>query len=298
MPQKPLLSLDPPKRMNISVRPLDSRFPYTINHLIVGDLGIEEILLIATDYGEVVAYRTRDIMSAIERRSDPGVLNIDDGDEVRPLWHDNLGDTAWGLAIHSRARMIAASSNSHEVTVFAFGLAGDLPLARKEPSRRPETTRKQTQRLQIPGHPLDDSATSRSMSPDDFMEQRHYEDYITSRWPQSITVRPPEESSSDYQDFPYPRQRDHRIVLPRTEGNIPCIAFCNTGHDPEGRWLLSGGIKGVVYVWDVHHRSILKIIKGGFCDANSRTGSGACGCDPQFSGYFHGSKYFSHSKRL
>lgn len=35
---------------------------------------------------------------------------------------ENVGISAWGLAVHSASRLIAVSSNHHEITVFAFGL--------------------------------------------------------------------------------------------------------------------------------------------------------------------------------
>ena len=38
-------------------------------------------------------------------------------DFVRFL-HENVGMSAWGLAIHEKSRMIAVSSNLKEVTVF------------------------------------------------------------------------------------------------------------------------------------------------------------------------------------
>lgn len=36
---------------------------------------------------------------------------------------ENVGDSAWGLAIHSQSRLIAVGSNAHEVQVFAFALS-------------------------------------------------------------------------------------------------------------------------------------------------------------------------------
>ena len=35
---------------------------------------------------------------------------------------ENVGMSAWGLAIHKEARLIAVSANTHEITVFAFAL--------------------------------------------------------------------------------------------------------------------------------------------------------------------------------
>lgn len=44
------------------------------------------------------------------------------------FFHENVGISAWGLAIHERSRLIAVSSNRKEVTVFAFAL-DRLPLS-------------------------------------------------------------------------------------------------------------------------------------------------------------------------
>jgi len=40
------------------------------------------------------------------------------------LFHENVGNSAWGLAIHSKSRLIAVSSNLKQVSVFAFGVTG------------------------------------------------------------------------------------------------------------------------------------------------------------------------------
>jgi hypothetical protein len=38
------------------------------------------------------------------------------------MFHENVGKSAWGLAIHAKSRLIAVSANNYEVSVFAFGL--------------------------------------------------------------------------------------------------------------------------------------------------------------------------------
>ena len=37
------------------------------------------------------------------------------------MFHENVGMSAWGLAIHQKTRLIAVSSNLREVSVFVFG---------------------------------------------------------------------------------------------------------------------------------------------------------------------------------
>lgn len=93
--------------------------PHAINHLIVGDLGNDEILLLACDDGDVIAFRVRSIHQAAQRDPDESVC-------IRPgleaFFVENVGLSAWGLAVHKDARLIAVSANTHEITIFAFAL--------------------------------------------------------------------------------------------------------------------------------------------------------------------------------
>jgi len=82
--------------------------------MIVGNLGTLEIVLLAYDDGDVIAYYTSAIATAI--RSEPGHQP-----DIRPCFHQNVGISAWGLAIHEKSRLIAVSSNNREVTVFVPG---------------------------------------------------------------------------------------------------------------------------------------------------------------------------------
>lgn len=121
------------------------------NHIRVGDLGDDEILLLAYDDGDVIAYYTRSIAAHIGRqlrgeykhdRLDvkaakpqvpgtgsapavaPGVATGFGASRMpRPFFQENVGRSAWGLAIHKKSRIIAVGSNSHNVTVFAPGLS-------------------------------------------------------------------------------------------------------------------------------------------------------------------------------
>lgn len=116
--------------------------PQSVNHLQVGDLGDKEILLAARDNGDVVAWYTDIIARAVEQQLAllarreasgkeivPPPLRPKDKDypppQPRHFFAENVGNSAWGLAIHKRDRLIAVSSNNAEVTVFAFALGGD-----------------------------------------------------------------------------------------------------------------------------------------------------------------------------
>ncbi|KAK3300027.1 uncharacterized protein B0H64DRAFT_470159 [Chaetomium fimeti] len=105
---------------------LDQRFPHQVNHLIVGNLGNFEILLLTYDDGDTIAYYTHQIVHYIKvnsgRTRSPGPSSTPHGAHPKPFFHENVGESAWGLAIHEQSRLIAVSSNLHEVTVFAFAL--------------------------------------------------------------------------------------------------------------------------------------------------------------------------------
>lgn len=102
---------------------LDPTFPHQANHLIIGRFGDQEILLIAYDDGDVIAYYTRAIEEDIIRYE-----SCSDGKAssatTKPFFQENVQISAWGLAIHSQSRLIAVGSNLHTVTVFAPALTG------------------------------------------------------------------------------------------------------------------------------------------------------------------------------
>jgi hypothetical protein len=105
---------------------IDPRFPHQINHIIVGNLGDLEIVLLAYDDGDTVAYYTHAIIRGLKTTSGqargPGASPSRQGAHPKPFFHENVGKSAWGLAIHEQSRLIAVSSNLHEVTVFAFAI--------------------------------------------------------------------------------------------------------------------------------------------------------------------------------
>lgn len=116
LPSKPALIIDTPPSAPGLTGMLDPRYPRAINSLVVQDLGIEEILAVARDDGDVEAYLVAHVVHAVERCAAGEVA------EVRPFFQSNVMLSAWGLAVHSNARILAVSSNTHNVTVFKFGL--------------------------------------------------------------------------------------------------------------------------------------------------------------------------------
>lgn len=107
--------------------------PHEVNHMVIGDLGEKEIMLIARDNGDVVAWYTHTIARYIEaitawKRSSHGRTRHANSTKPSSPTHffaANVGLSAWGLAIHTKTRIIAVSSNTSEVTVFAFALESD-----------------------------------------------------------------------------------------------------------------------------------------------------------------------------
>lgn len=106
--------------------------PHTINHMVVGSLGRQEVVVACFDDGDVIAYYTSEIADWISSRSNvsstipPVQKRASRGtrDRIpRPFFHESVGKSAWGLAVHKTTRLIAVSSNRCEVTVFAFALA-------------------------------------------------------------------------------------------------------------------------------------------------------------------------------
>ncbi|GAB0141578.1 hypothetical protein EsHS_00002165 [Epichloe bromicola] len=119
---------------------IDPDSPHMINHLVVGSLGQEEIVVTCHDDGDVTAFYTKDVAEYILRNSDippaatPKQRRTSSSAASRwnapkPFFQENVGISAWGLAIHEQSRLIAVSSNRSEVTVFAPALAARGPQA-------------------------------------------------------------------------------------------------------------------------------------------------------------------------
>ena len=221
---KPKVVIDLPRSKRGLKGYLDPGRPHAVNHLIVGDLGDEEVVVVACDDGDVISYNVRAIALAIEEGANTVfgpdlyqdrnliryrirgwsnlILPVADthvtaGFRVLAAWfHENVGASAWGLATHKDAMLLAVSSNTKEIYVFA-------------PSRRP------------------------------------------------VRDQP---SRSTPQD----QSLGRKITLRGHGANIPSVAFCDNDLDPEGRYLASTDIDGVSIIWDVlrctrilesHHKS-------------------------------------------
>ncbi|KAL1795771.1 hypothetical protein ACET3X_005995 [Alternaria dauci] len=125
LPSEAELVLHPPKTGVIG-QGIDPLNPHSITRLLVDYLGNDEILLLACDDGDVIGYRTQEIQRALEHRTN--LQEPANDDSVHAFLHRNVGASAWGLAVHREARIIAVSANTHRITIIAYALASDSEL--------------------------------------------------------------------------------------------------------------------------------------------------------------------------
>ena len=226
--RKPKLYIPPSLAEPYAEGYIDNRRPHSINHLVVGDLGTEEILLLATDSGNVTAYHTRSIYDAVQK--DPYKFSANGRSDyvgVRPFFTHWVCESAWGVAIHREGRMIAVSANQPyhyrdddecaKVTVFAFAL------------------------------------TEQEDGPDEEDEEDDRETPAQSEW----HVWDPMINGGSTPT----RDRNFKITLAGEQGhqtNIPSISFVNTNEDREGSWLISTDIRGGMRVWQIWRGSCFR----------------------------------------
>ncbi|KAF9879055.1 hypothetical protein CkaCkLH20_03288 [Colletotrichum karsti] len=110
---------------------LDGRFHHQSNAIATGFLGREEVLVSVYDDGSVFAWYIRPMAEYVDHASSDCHCKFP---IPTHFFSDNVGKSAWGIAVHQKSRLIAISSNRFEVTVFAFGLSR-LPEAMERRSR-------------------------------------------------------------------------------------------------------------------------------------------------------------------
>lgn len=91
----------------------------SLNHIITGFLGEDEILLACSDKGDVFSYYVKVVADAIFGSAKHKTSPKDCPTFLEPFFEANVGKSAWGLAIHKHSRLFAVSSNRWEITVFA-----------------------------------------------------------------------------------------------------------------------------------------------------------------------------------
>ena len=260
---KPQLVIEIPRSRPGLTGCVDPNEPHAINHLIVGDIGDEEVLVVACDDGDVVSYTVRSLSVAMEEGATV-VHGLDESERAMlirpqyknsilpladpantslprlliPWFHENVGKSAWGLALHKSAMLLAVSSNTHCIYVFApaLGREGDGPF---------------------------------------------HETY----GPLINAERYPSWETTDLfalKDRPLGR----RITLQGHAANIPNIAFCDNDLDPEGKYLASTDIEGYTKIWDIWQGTQIleRLDNSGSCYGNPELlGWGVACLDPRTS---------------
>ena len=220
LPKKPALIIAIPESRPDLTGYIAPDFPHAINHLIIGEIGNEEVLVVCCDDGDVVGYTVRSIERLLEtlpdlrRQSELSSRNIETVPTVpgRPFLLENVGESAWGLATHKSQRLLAVSSNSTEICIFVFALGR---------SGLPDVHMKMDSELANPG------INDKSFLFDDNL------------WPRKRKGSPRDRSENII------------IVLSLHNTNIPNIAFydsCLHGHET---YLASTDIGGRLLIWEI-----------------------------------------------
>ncbi|KAL2855419.1 hypothetical protein BJY01DRAFT_204115 [Aspergillus pseudoustus] len=214
---KPEMIITPIMKEPRGVGYIQPGFPHDINSILVDDLGREEVLLLVTDSGNVCGYRVEAIFSAMKRATEAGKTKPLDGAEVDPFFLEFVDNSAWGIAIHKFARLIAVTANTGLVTVFAFALVGSVSGA-------------------------DDDLMSHPEGDNEFTDYGH-------TW---IHIKSNEQFKQLRQLMPEKhRTRNIKLTYTGHFSNIPSVSFLNCDLDPNGTWMVSTDIDNKVLVWKV-----------------------------------------------
>lgn len=216
---RPEMIITPVMRNAHSQGYIAPNFPHAINNILLDDLGREEVLLLVTDSGNVCGYHVESIYSALKREEaqDRTHTRPLDGSQVDPFFVEYVEASAWGLAIHKFARLIAVTANTGLITVFAFALV----------------------------NPGGGHAGSSS-------EPFEQSDVFTNDDQTWLEIK----SSQQLEHLGRLRPNNHRtrnIKLTYTGHftNIPSVSFLNCDLDPNGAWMASTDIDNKLIVWKV-----------------------------------------------
>lgn len=198
------------------------------------------MIVAVCDDGDVMAYTTRSVRETIENAMIDNEEELPNTATVKRILFRNVDKSAWGIAIHKEARLIAVSANTHKITVFAFALY-------REPLRFKSAFHKGREVLFNANVPDDEGPFQ------ELPGHSEVKDVL-----QSIRFRyGPNEwiSASPFSHLIILRSRYNlEISLEGHLSNIPDIAFCNTAADPAGRYLVSTDLNGATFVWDIWRR--------------------------------------------
>lgn len=195
--------------------------PHTINNMIVDELGRDEVLVMATDSGNVCAYHVEAIFSAMNRhKKNRGgqPFDVAEADFVSPFLVENVEQSAWGLSIHKFARLIAVSANTGQITVFAFALV--------------------------------DSASTNDSDDDSLgVSDTMNIDQSDPTW---VSIKNGHQLHQLQKLMPHNhRSRNLRLTYRGHFDNIPSVSFANFDLDASGTWMVSTDIGNKVLIWKI-----------------------------------------------
>ncbi|KAL9123741.1 MAG: hypothetical protein Q9217_006860, partial [Psora testacea] len=252
VPTEPVSVIDLPASRPELRGYIDYRRPQAANHVLVRDLGNEEILLIACDSGDIIGYTTRSIEKAIQQQP-----SIDESHVLEfssPFFHENVGASAWGLDVHKKARLIAVSCNTQEINIFAFALAENGVESSSNHRNRSEHGSQQDINEML--------ACNVMRAP------------LSPLW--KCTYRDGWRYQRSQNNFAFPL-RGHTA-------NIPNISFLNPSGDEDAcPYLTSTDINGATRLWNVWKRDMRPLVlpdRRYACLASSRLET--YGCEPSF----------------
>ncbi|KAH6666558.1 hypothetical protein B0J14DRAFT_194024 [Halenospora varia] len=213
---------------------IDHDHPHCVNHLIVGNIGQHEIILLATDDGDVLVYYTH--LFQAEIKSDLGLARSSKSSGTRPLLHENVGSSAWGLAIHEQSRLVAVSSNLREITVFGFAI--------HKPDEFEDNGDVDLNNLHSESPPLLELESASASKKDSPLSKLEEEASTKSDIFPGLTKRPTSALDS--------RKTGYRITVPLglRGHNIPTIDFASN-LEGEAEMILAGDILGNLWRFSI-----------------------------------------------
>lgn len=210
--RKPAMIITPVMRVPDAPGYISTHFPHGINNILVDDLGRDEILLLATDSGNVCGYLVENIFAYIESAKQRGDARPIVGPQIDPFFCESVEMSAWGLAVHKYARLIAVSANTGVITVFAFALA-DTDVESDD---------------HWEGLPLS-------------FEQNwfHIKEEVEFRALYDLYYKKRH------------RSRNLKLSFEGHFTNIPSVSFLNSDLDSDGMWMVSTDIENHIFVWAI-----------------------------------------------
>ncbi|KUL91803.1 hypothetical protein ZTR_01338 [Talaromyces verruculosus] len=212
--KKPAMIITPVMRIPDAEGYISNRCPHGINNILVDDLGRDEILLLATDSGNVCGYHVENIFSCIESTKLRGEKDTILNPRIDPFFCENVGLSAWGLAVHKFARLIAVAANTGTITVFAFALA--------------ETDAES-----------DDDPTG------------YWAGFLCEQNWMLIKYEEQFDSLHELYRRNLHRSRNVRISFQGHCTNIPSVSFLSSDLDSDGLWMVSTDIENKMLVWTI-----------------------------------------------